>query len=85
MITTQSAVQMTAGDSDPANDSMMEVEEETCVPALGVTRHRLASTAIRGIVGRLRDADADDMHMSVHPTDPPSSTECVDVGHVQCL
>ena len=42
MITTQSAVQMTAGDSDPANDSMMEVEEETSVPALGVTRHRLA-------------------------------------------
>jgi hypothetical protein len=61
MITTQSAVQTTAGDLDPATDSMMEVEEETSVPALGVTRHRLDSTATRGIVGRLRDADADDM------------------------
>ena len=29
MLTTPSTVQMTAGDSDPANDSMMEVEEET--------------------------------------------------------
>ena len=39
----------------------MEVEEETSGPALGVTRHRLDSTATRGIIDRLRDADADDM------------------------
>ena len=37
MVTTQSAVQTTAGDSNPANDSMMEVEEETSGSALGVT------------------------------------------------
>ena len=61
MVTTQSAVQTTAGDSNPANDSMMEVEEETSGSALGVTRHRLDSTATRGIIDRLRDADADDM------------------------
>jgi len=40
---------------------MMEVEEETSGSALGVTRHRLDSTATRGITDRLRDADADDM------------------------
>ena len=39
----------------------MEVEEETSVTDLGVTRHRLDNTATRGIIDRLRDADAGDM------------------------
>ena len=57
----ESAVHMTGGDSGTANDSMMEVEEETSVTDLGVTRHRLDNTATRGIIDRLRDADAGDM------------------------
>jgi hypothetical protein len=39
MDATESAVQMTMGDSGTANDSMMEVEEETSVTDLGDNLH----------------------------------------------
>ena len=40
------AVQMTAGDSGTSNDSMMEVEEETSVPALGANLQVLSTVDI---------------------------------------
>jgi hypothetical protein len=84
MDATESAVQMTMGDSGTANDSMMEVEEETSVTNLGDNLH-LPSTVGMDYTSTRDMPDEEDLMTAIHGTQAPqtSSTPACDATQIE--